>query len=162
MDGEPGHVKAPSKTPLTDSFLKASPIYIGVYGMTYEQFWLGDPWIAWYYRKAYMERRKAENHRDWLLGAYVYKAISTAIGNAFRKKGQRPEDYLAEPFPIFPLTKEEQEAKELREQERGMAVLESMMRKQNARRAKEKINGDNHNPRTGNKADNKDVGGQDQ
>ena len=45
---------------------------MGVYGMTYEQFWHGDPWLAKAYREAYVERRKAENNRDWFSGKLPY------------------------------------------------------------------------------------------
>ena len=81
-------------------FLAAEPVYIGVYGMTYEQFWFGDPWIAASYRRAYVARRKEENLRDWLQGAYYYNAVSTALSNAFRKKGQSPINYLARPLSL--------------------------------------------------------------
>ena len=79
--------------------------------MTYEQFWRGDPWLAKYYREAYVERRKEENRRDWLQGAYIYNAVATAIGNAFRKKGAKTANYVEEPFQIFPLSEAEARAK---------------------------------------------------
>ena len=107
-DGERSGNNNRSGTPITytEYFEALCPIYIA-YGMTYEQFWFGDPWIARSYREAYVERRKEENTRDWLQGAYIYNAVSTALANAFRKKGTKTVDYLEEPFRIFPLTKEE-------------------------------------------------------
>ena len=68
--------------------------------MSYEEFWYGDPWLAYYYKKAYIERRKAENYRDWLLGAYFYSAIGTALANGFAKKGARK--LLKRAIPHFP------------------------------------------------------------
>ena len=104
---------------------------MGVYGMTYEQFWYDDPWIAKYYREAYIERRRAENVRDWLLGAYFYNAVGTAIGNAFRKKGARAEKYLEEPFPLYE-TEAEKEAKVRREAEKSEAIFKEMIARHRA------------------------------
>ena len=87
-------------------------------GMSYEDYWHSDYTVYKFYRKAWKARREAENHRDWLLGAYFYNAVGTAIGNAFRKKGARVQNYLEEPFPIFPLSKEQAAEKEAREIER--------------------------------------------
>lgn len=112
-------------------------MYIGVYGMTYEQFWYGDPMAARDYRRAYIERRRAENKRDWLQGAYFYNAVSTALANAFRKQGSKPHDYLEEPFPIFAPTEAEMAEKNRKEKEKIEAVYKSMIKQQKARKAKE-------------------------
>ena len=101
--------------------------------MTYEQFWIDDPWKAKWYREAYIERRRAENRRDWMLGAYVYNAMSITLSNAFRKKGTKAENYLEEPFPVFE-TKEERLAKERKEAEKMEAVMKAMIAKQRAER----------------------------
>lgn len=110
---------------------------MGVYGMTYEQFWFGDPWLAKTYRKAYVEKRRAENARDWLLGAYFYNAVGTALSNAFRKKGSKPVDYLEKPFPIFPPTKAEIEEETRKEKEKIEAVYRSMLKQQRQRKMQE-------------------------
>lgn len=105
--------------------------------MTYDQFWKDDPWIARAYRKAWVERRKSENYRDWLQGAYYFNAISIALGNAFRKQGTKAEPYLEEPFQIFPLSKEEDEAKAAKEKAKIEAVYASLIRQQQQRKQKE-------------------------
>ena len=105
------------------------------YGMTYEQFWYGDPWRAKYYREAYIVRRKEENTRDWLQGAYFYNAISTALANAFRKKGQKAQNYLEEPFRIFKMTTEEKQAK----MEQEKAAAENWMRAMEAQQHQRKM-----------------------
>lgn len=112
---------------------------MGVYGMTYDEFWRDDPWLAKYYREAYVERRKEENRRDWLQGAYFYNAVATALGNAFRKKGQKPTDYISEPLQIFPPTKEEQEAKITKEREKAEAVFKQLIAKQRAAKAAKEL-----------------------
>lgn len=87
-------------------------------GMSYDEYWHSPHDRYKYYRKAWKAKREEENRRDWLLGAYFYNAVGIALDNGFRKKGQRAQNYLEEPFPIFPLTKEQAEAKEAREIER--------------------------------------------
>lgn len=91
--------------------------------MTYDEFWHGDPWLAKTYRAAYVERRKEENIRDWMQGAYFYNAVATALSNAFRKKGAPLMKYAEEPFQIFPLSEEEQEAKTAKENARIHAAM---------------------------------------
>lgn len=114
-----------------------------MYGMTYEQFWYGDPWLAKYYREAYVARRKEENSRDWLLGAYFYNAISTALSNAFRKKGAKAQNYLEEPFQIFKLTAEEKQAKMEKEKAQAERWMRAMEAEQHRRKqAQEQMNGE--------------------
>ena len=108
--------------------------------MTVDEFWNGDPWLAIWYRRAYRERRNEENRRDWIQGMYFYNAVSVALGNGFRKKGAKPQSYLEEPLPVFPLNKEEREAKEAAENEKAMAVMKELIAKQRAEKAKERQN----------------------
>ena len=104
---------------------------MGVYGMSYDQFWYGDPWIAKTYREAYIERRRAENTRDWLLGAYFFNAVSISLANGFRKKGAKIQNYLEEPFPLYE-TKEEREAKVRKEAAKSEAIFREMIAKRKA------------------------------
>ena len=108
---------------------------MGVYGMSYNEFWRDDPWLAKYYREAYVCRRKAENHRDWLMGAYNYNAVSTALSNAFRKKGGQSQEYIEEPIPIFPKTKEEIDEENRKQAEKIEAVYQQMIARQKAEKA---------------------------
>lgn len=118
--------------------------------MTYEEFWRGDPWLAKYYREAYVERRKEENRRDWLQGAYIYNAVATAIGNAFRKKGAKTANYVEEPFQIFPLSEAEARAKMEKEKQQAEAAMMNMMAKQRAEKARrKKRDAEVRNARTG-------------
>lgn len=110
-------------------------MYIGVYGMSFDQFWKGDCWLARYYREIYIAKRKAENERDWYMGNYVYQALTTALSNAFRKKGTPAEHYLEKPFKIFPPTKEEIEEENRKEKEKIEAVYRNLLMKQRAEKA---------------------------
>lgn len=77
--------------------------------MTYEQYWYGKPSLVVDYRKAYEIKKEMKSHEQWLNGVYVYTAVSTALGNAFREKGQKPIQFPSEPLdkPKKPKTDEE-------------------------------------------------------
>ena len=50
------------------------------------------------YEKAVkLEEEKADTHM-WILGSYIFEAVSIAISNAFRKKGQKPHSYREKPY----------------------------------------------------------------
>lgn len=67
-------------------------------GMTYEQYWYGDVWIA----KSFVESDKVRQERfdmeAWQYGVYVAKAIESTIGNAFLEKGKEPAKYPNQPM----------------------------------------------------------------
>ena len=66
-------------------------------GMSYEQFWYGDPCMAKAYRDADKLRRKRKNEELWLSGVYMAEAISATVGNMFSKSKY---EYPSEPKPI--------------------------------------------------------------
>lgn len=72
-----------------------------VYGMTYEQYWFGDPWMARAYAQAYLLKRKIKNEELWLEGVYMVHAFQMVIGNSF---GKQKLKYLEKPLDIFPKT----------------------------------------------------------
>ena len=72
-----------------------------LYGMTYEQFWNGDPKMAVAYREAHLLRRKMLNEELWLSGLYNYNGFGAVVATAF---GKHREEYVKKPFNIFPKT----------------------------------------------------------
>ena len=98
------------------------PLYI-VYGMTYEQYWYGDPWMTRAYAQAYLSRRKVENEQAWIQGAYIANAVTVAIANAF---GKRKVDYLKQPLDLFPKTEAETQEEIRKEREKLIAWLNRM------------------------------------
>lgn len=102
----------------TEIFNELCPTYI-TYGMTYEQFWYGDPWMTRAYAQAYLMKRKVENENAWILGGYVANAFGTVMANAF---GKKREKYLEKPLDIFPKTEQERNA-EIREERRKLITL---------------------------------------
>ena len=73
-----------------------------VYGMTWKDFWFGDPWMVTAYREAHKLKRRMINEELWLAGAYEYDAVKAVISTAF---GKTPVKYVEKPFEIFEKTK---------------------------------------------------------
>ena len=77
-----------------------------LYGMTYEQFWYGDPWMAPAFRQYFLLKQKKRNEEMWIQGAYIANAVSVSINNAFSK---HRTDYLKAPLDIYPKTDAEEQ-----------------------------------------------------
>ena len=71
--------------------------YISI-GMTYDQFWYGDVWLAKVYRDAEELRERRANAEAWRNGFYMASALSSTVGNMFRKKGSKPIKYTSARF----------------------------------------------------------------
>lgn len=82
--------------------------YISI-GMTYEQFWHGDVWLAKVYRDAEELRERRANAEAWRNGFYMASALSSTVGNMFRKKGSSPIKYMDRPIPLTQKEKDEYE-----------------------------------------------------
>ena len=86
-------------------------------GMTYDQYWYGDPLMVRAFRKADKMRQERRDEEAWVQGMYFARALDAAVGNMFRKQGTTPSEYPNMPFlretkpPEKPTEKqEEQEA----------------------------------------------------
>ena len=101
---------------MSEVFERLCPYYM-TYGMTYEEYWNGDPWSLKAYKEADMLRNRQANMMQWLMGIYANNAVSVAIANAFRKKGTPPIKYLEQPLDIFPKTEAEEQAEQERKQQ---------------------------------------------
>ena len=108
--------------------MKVFPSYI-VMGMTYQQFWHGQAWLAKAYRDAYeMQQKNAEWDR-WRQGAYFYDAllrVAPVMRASFSKTKVEPGKYPDEPWPLT--AKEAQE----REEAKRRRTFEQMLAKMNA------------------------------
>ena len=86
-------------------------------GMTYEQYWYGDPLMVRAFYKAEQIRQERMNEEAWLHGAYVYRALDATVGNIVRKKGAKPAEYPDKPIELNhvetdAVSKEEREEQE--------------------------------------------------
>lgn len=105
---------------LTNEFNKSCAFYISI-GMSYEQYWYGDPTMTRDYLEAYKmkEKREAEKTKwiTWEQGLYVYEAMCNVapILRAF-SKSTKPLPYPERPHGVEEREVENEEIKKLKEQ----------------------------------------------
>ena len=120
------------KKTYTEIFEECFPFYLAI-GMSYAEYWEGEPKLAQYFRKAYHIKQEEINNNAWLQGMYIYDAVSTALHNALRGMGKsKPpaKDYAKQPYEFKNKVKSEVEkAKEVQiEQEKAAAWMENFVR----------------------------------
>lgn len=101
-------------------------------GMSYTDYWDGDPMMPRFYRKAEELKRRRENFHAWLQGAYVYEAIKDLAPavNAFSKRSPKP--YRDTVIPILPVEIREFEDKKKKERyEENLARFKGLAQKLN-------------------------------
>lgn len=126
----------------SETFDECFPFYLAI-GMSYAEYWEGEPSLARYYRKAYRIKQEQDNNNAWLQGMYFYDGISTALHNAMRGMGKsKPpaKDYAKQPYEIFKKKKTEVElAQEVEiEQQKAAAWMESLVLSQSHRAVSQK------------------------
>ena len=79
-------------------------------GMTYEQYWYGNPKLLNSYVRAEEYKRMRKNQELWLQGLYVHIAIGDLVPvlNPF-SKDHKAKRYLDKPIPLSKEEKEEQD-----------------------------------------------------
>lgn len=82
------------------------------YGMTYDEFWHGDPWMAKAFYEKHKLSRQQKNEEMWVNGMYQLKSLEVALNNAFNKHKIK---YYEKPLDIFPKTEAEKQI-EIRKQ----------------------------------------------
>lgn len=121
---------APRK--LADTFNEVFPYYLAS-GMPSEEFWKGNPDRVVAYRKKLQIENQRRNEVAWLQGRYIYEAVSVALHNKFRNKGDNPLEYPTEPHRITPQTKAEKEAERKQYIEGVRNMLEGLKASHDAR-----------------------------
>ena len=103
MDGDLTEDRPSDGEKLTYSqvFDKCCPVYLAM-GMSWENYWDGDPLAVKHYREADRLRQERMNEQAWLTGMYVYSAIAdlTPAINPFSKA--RPREYMKQPISLRP------------------------------------------------------------
>lgn len=83
-------------------------------GMTYEQYWYGDPLMVRDFYKAEELRNRREDRMAWWNGLYMLSALQATVGNLFLEEGAEPNRYPAEPV----LQEQDKEEARRREEEK--------------------------------------------
>lgn len=132
----PEHNVKSSPTPFGDMLDKLCAYYMAI-GVPCDEFWNGDYTRLKYYEETHRIKTELRNQELWLQGFYFYEAVSIAIGNAFRKKGQPASEYPKEPHRITPLSEDEKEAEKKKIVENFRAQLNAMDKKFSAKHAQQ-------------------------
>lgn len=98
-----------------------------VYGMTWEQYWFGDPWMVKAFEDAYLLNRRVKNEELWLQGLYIYRAVHAVIASAFC---ERNEKYISEPLDFLPKTKAEKQLEEYQKRQKVINYLNSLVQRE--------------------------------
>lgn len=69
-------------------------------GMTYEQFWYGDPWMVKTFERAHELRNEMLNQQMWVMGLYITDSIGSVVSTALGKR----RDYMKKPIDLHPKT----------------------------------------------------------
>ena len=109
-------------------------------GMTYDEFWHGEPWLVKAYRKSNDMKRHERNYEMWMQGRYIFEALRCApLLVGFPEKGYKIPSGAGYPEQPYPLTEQEAQEREIeRENEntkRFIAQLEAES-KRNLEKAK--------------------------
>ena len=110
-------------TSLTQIFEEQCPIYMS-YGMSYDEYWFGEPYRTKFYRDAFKLKQEQINDRLWLQGMYIYEALCdvSPILHAFSSKNAKPLPYPQEPFKSEK-EKTEVDKKQEEENQKLLAIL---------------------------------------
>lgn len=77
-------------------------------GMSYEQYWDGEPVMVKPFREAYERQQRQMNFNAWLIGRYMHDAFSVVYANAWSKHSDAK--YPERPYPLT--EKEDRERKQ--------------------------------------------------
>lgn len=108
MDGGIVESESTEEKTFTDVFEEQCPYFMSI-GMTYDEFWYGEPERARYYRDSHILKCKSRNQELWLQGMYLIHSITVALDPKGKAK------YPEKPFDIFPKTEAEKKAEAERE-----------------------------------------------
>lgn len=128
----------------TDAFEDLFPQYLAI-GMTYDEYWNGNPYLVVDYRKAHKAKQEQRNWEMWLQGLYFFNALSVANANLHRGKGKPAEKYMEKPIEIYPPSAEETERRSLLKRQQLVERLNALKAGFDARKKQEEQQNGNRN-----------------
>lgn len=86
----------------TDILNEMCPYYMAL-GMSYDDYWNGDPYMARYYREAHKQRIRNKNSILHLQAQYIYEVMGcmASLYDPFAKR-RKPEKFRDHPYDLFP------------------------------------------------------------
>ena len=118
------------------------PYHIAI-GMTHDEYWNEDPWLAYTFRQAHNMKVEMRNQELWLQGLYIHSSFSAVISNFARglsgKKGGKQQDYLDKPIRITPLTEAEKKQKVKEERRKVIQYFTNLQKNFERKEYKQKM-----------------------
>ena len=93
--------------------------------MTYDEFWLDNPFKVITYRKAHKIKQEMEDYNMWQQGAYFYESLvnTSVLFRDLVKGSVKPKPYPSNPFSVKVKEKTEDELAEEAANERLKAKI---------------------------------------
>lgn len=93
--------------------------------MSYDEFWLENPYRVVTYRKAQKIKEEMKNHEIWLQGGYFYESLVNAsvLFRDLVKGSVKPKPYPSKPYGFEEKVKTEEELQEEAVNERLRAKI---------------------------------------
>lgn len=103
-----------------------------IFGMTPDQFWLGDPDLYYIYQSAHIEKQKYDNMLAWLSGKYVLDAVQQAV--QFSKNPK--EIYPKKPYSLDGREKEQYKKEVIENTKIMVASFKKLLKNKNKNKNK--------------------------
>lgn len=122
--------KPKEKPTISKIFREAFPHYL-VLGMSPEEYWDGEPWLARSYREAYrirMENQERIADRNaWQIGEYIRRAVASVpvTVNGFAPKGRKLSEYPEK--PMLAIAEEQKREENKKKQQENQQLLAQAM-----------------------------------
>ena len=113
-----------------------------MYGMSYDEYWNGDPRMTLFFYEKQLLIRRMHNEEMWINGAYTLNALTVALSNALSKTGGAK--YPQKPFDIFKKTEIEKELERMDQRRQLVNHLEHLKTEFNKKHQKTGV--DHHDP----------------
>ena len=132
-----GSEEKKERTPIlsySEKFEELCGYYLSL-GMTYEEYWEGDPEMTKHYREKHRCEMDQRNTELWLQGVYIYEALMDVapLINIFDKH-RKAIPYRTEPYPLTKRAEERRKEKEeQRKMQNGLDAMTALMTNINAK-----------------------------
>lgn len=120
-------------TSFTEIFEERCPVYMAM-GMTYDEYWNGNPEMARFVRQTHKLRKETVNEQLWLQGIYVMRALQAVwpMFNALAGPDAEGRTYPEKPIPLTEeQAKQDEKDKEKQSMLELQAYLEGIIASQN-------------------------------
>lgn len=102
LEGQPSSADSSGERLLFhETFEQACAYYMSI-GMSYEDYWDGDPYLVRYYAEAHKLRVKEQNMMAWLQAQYIYEVMGdmASLYNPFSKT-HKAEPFRNAPYDLY-------------------------------------------------------------